>query len=153
MRDSPPSAIPVGDGHTSFPTDKKDAVMFKPGTVDPVVLMNCERLNAVSPLADVAQFPALWLPVWKESWASRVKTSVLFCLVEDDPFFAVNEQEIEICKRAFSSSDRVDASLVRDAPHCMELSYWSQGWYARSFGFALECSAGFYSSGQSTCSV
>ncbi|KAK4237976.1 hypothetical protein C8A03DRAFT_44211 [Achaetomium macrosporum] len=38
---------------------------------------------------------------------------------------------------------RIDLSLVQGAPHCMELSYWSQGWYSRCFGFALECSTSF----------
>ncbi|KAJ5480482.1 hypothetical protein N7530_005991 [Penicillium desertorum] len=146
MTDAPPSFIPVDDDHTLFPLDKKDTVMFKPGTVDPEILALCERLNTVSPLAEVAQFPAMWLPVWKEKWAPQVKTSIMFCLVEDDPFFVVNEEEMAICVRAFSNSPRVDGSLVRAAPHCMELSHWSQGWYARCFGFAMECSAGYVGS-------
>jgi len=30
---------------------------------------------------------------------------------------------------------------VPGAPHAIELSYWGQGWYARCFGFAMECAA------------
>lgn len=140
---APPSFLPIDDDHALFPPDKKDKIMFKPGTVDPEILAHCERLNAVTPLTEVTQFPAMWLPVWKEKWAPLVKTSVMFCLVEDDPFFVVNEEEMGICLRSFRNSPRVDGSLVRAAPHCMELSYWSQGWYARCFGFAMECSASF----------
>ncbi|KAJ5110226.1 hypothetical protein N7532_002871 [Penicillium argentinense] len=146
MAGASPSFVPVDDDHALFPPDKKDTIMFKPGTVDPDILAHCERLNAVAPLAELTQFPAMWLPVWKEKWAPQVTTSVMFCLVEDDPFFVVNEEEMEVCVRAFRNSPRVDGSLVRTAPHCMELSYWSQGWYARCFGFAMECSAGFGSS-------
>ncbi len=141
MMTARPSYISVDDDHTLFPVDKKDGIMFKPGTTDPEILAHCERLNAVSPLSDVTQFPTAWLPVWKEKWASLVKTSVMFCLVEDDPFFVVDEEEMAICVRSFRNSVRVDGSLVRAAPHCMELSYWSQGWYARCFGFAMECAA------------
>lgn len=141
MTSTPPSFEPVDDDHARFPVDKKDAVMFKPGTMGPEILTHTERLNAVSPLLDITQFPAAWLPVWKEKWAPLVKTSVMLSLVEDDPFFVVDEEEMAICVRSFRNSVRVDGSLVRAAPHCMELSYWSQGWYARCFGFAMECSA------------
>ncbi|KAL4944054.1 hypothetical protein BDV06DRAFT_188209 [Aspergillus oleicola] len=146
MTTSPPSFISIDSDHTLFPPEKKDAIMFKPGTVESDILMHCERLNAVMPLAELIEFPTLWFPIWKEKWAPQVATSVLFCLVEDDPFFVVDKQEMEICLRAFNNSSRVDGSLIRDAPHCMELSHWSQGWYARCFGFAMECSASFYSS-------
>lgn len=146
MTNAPPSFIPIDDDYTRFPVDKKDGIMFKPGTVAPEILEQTERLNAVSPLSEITQFPTLWLPNWKEKWAAHVKTSVMFCLVEDDPFFVVNEEEIGICVQAFKSSPRVDSSIVRDAPHCMELSHWSQGWYARCFGFAMECSSSFASS-------
>ena len=65
----------------------------------------------------------------------------MFALVEDDAFFKATEGEVETCTKAFKKSVRVDGTLMKGAPHCMELSYWSQGWYARCFGFALECSA------------
>jgi pimeloyl-ACP methyl ester carboxylesterase len=132
----------IDPDHAIFPLDSKDSVMFKPGTVTTEVLNESERLNAVSPLPELAHFAVVWLPVWKDKWAAHVSTSVMFSLVEDDPFFEVNEDEISNCTRAFKNSVRVDGSLIRGAPHCLELSKWSQGWYARCFGFSIECSAG-----------
>lgn len=70
----------------------------------------------------------------------------MFSLVEDDPFFVSTEEEIKICVKSFKSSVRVDGSLLKGAPHCVELSHWSQGWYARCLGFAMECAASFASS-------
>lgn len=67
----------------------------------------------------------------------------MFALVQDDVFFEATDEQMEICTSALKNSVRVDGSLVKGPPHCMELSYWSQGWYARCFGFALECSASF----------
>lgn len=67
----------------------------------------------------------------------------MFALPEQDCFFEVTTENIRDCMAAFSKSKRVDGSLVQSAPHCMELSYWSQGWYARCFGFAMECSISF----------
>lgn len=143
MKSSPPSFIEIDAEHALFPPDRKDAIMFKPGTTTQEVLSHCERLNAVSPLPELTEFPAVWMPVWKEKWAAQVTVPVMFCLVDDDPFFIVDKNELAICVQAFKNSVRVDGSLIRDAPHCMELSHWSQGWYARCFGFALECSASF----------
>ncbi|RAQ51200.1 hypothetical protein AFGD_003607 [Aspergillus flavus] len=145
-KDGPPSYLPVDNDHALFPLDAKDNIMFKPGTFDPEILEHSERLNAPCPLSEVSQFAAIWLPVWKQKWAAHVLTPVMFSLVEDDPFFVATEQEIETCVRAFKSSVRVDGSLIIGAPHCVELSYWSQGWYARCFGFAMECAASFASS-------
>jgi hypothetical protein len=145
MKSTAPSFITVDADHAMFPLDAKDAIMFKPGTVASEVLEHSERLNAVSPLPETNQFAAVWLPTWKERWAVYVSTPVMFSLVEDDPFFVATEKEIETCVRAFKNSVRVDGSLVRGAPHCVELSHWSQGWYARCFGFAMECSASFAS--------
>jgi hypothetical protein len=139
----PPSRIPVDANHALFPLDAKDAIMFKPGTVAPEVLEHSRRLNAVSPLPETAHFAAVWLPIWKQKWAAHVSTPVMFSLVEDDPFFVATKEELEICVQAFTNSVRVDGSLLRGAPHCVELSHWSQGWYGRCFGFALECSASF----------
>ncbi|KAL6922471.1 hypothetical protein FSST1_006497 [Fusarium sambucinum] len=143
MKNTPPSFKPVDENYVRFPIESKDSVMFKPNTVAPEVLDQTKRLDSTLPVAEGALFPQVWLPVWKEKWAAQVIVPVMFSLVNDDPFFVVNKEEIEDCARAFRSSVRVDTSVVRGAPHCVELSYWSKGWYARCFGFALECAAGF----------
>ncbi|OJK04297.1 hypothetical protein ASPACDRAFT_55794 [Aspergillus aculeatus ATCC 16872] len=141
LKTSSPPFVTIEADHVRFPAETKDAVMFRPGTAAAEVLELCERLNATSPLADLVEFPTTWLPVWKETWASQVLVPVMFALVEDDPFFIADAGELDTCVRAFTRSVRVDGSLVRGAPHCMELGYWSQGWYARCFGFAMECAA------------
>ncbi|OOF98736.1 hypothetical protein ASPCADRAFT_140038 [Aspergillus carbonarius ITEM 5010] len=140
------SSLPVDADHVIFSVDSKDTVMFKPGTATPDILEQCERLNAPCPLPEVAGFATRWLPIWKEKWAAEVEVPVMFALVEDDPFFVATEEEITTCVRAFKKSSRVDGSLVRGAPHCLELSLWSRGWYARCFGFALECAVSFEAS-------
>jgi hypothetical protein len=43
----------------------------------------------------------------------------------------------------FQEEFEVEGGLIRNAPHCLELSYWSQGWYARCYGWAMECAASF----------
>jgi hypothetical protein len=144
----PPSAgstpnihIRIGADHLLMPVDIKDKIMFRPGTTSPEVLAQSKRLNVPIPDAEVQHFRDVWFPTWREKWARHVVVPVMFALVDKDPFFDVTKLELENCISAFKSSVRVDGSLIQGAPHCMELSYWSQGWYARCFGFAMECSA------------
>lgn len=127
--------------YSIFPLEIKDKIMFKPRTVAVEILQQSARLNVPTPVAETSLFKDTWLPVWKGKWAVDVTVPVMFALVDDDPFFVVNEQELESCLRAFQKSARVDGCLVKGAPHCIELSLWARGWYARCFGFAMECSA------------
>jgi len=143
MQGDNPSYPKVDEDHVLCPVQLKDALMFKPGTCTPEILAQSERLNAVSPIAEIVGFATQWLPVWKEQWAPLVKAPVMFALVEDDPFFEADEKEVARCVGAFVNSVHVEGSLLRGAPHCIELSFWAQGWYARCFGFAMECSASF----------
>ncbi|KAI9149983.1 hypothetical protein HJFPF1_09730 [Paramyrothecium foliicola] len=145
MKTTPPAFQADGDDYVVFPLEAKDGIMFKPGTVEAEILEQTEQLNAKTPLLEVATFVDAWLPVWKERYAAYVSVPVMFSLVDNDPFFIVTPDEVESCAGAFTNSARVDGSLIIGAPHCVELSYWSQGWYARCFGFALECAASFHS--------
>ncbi|KAI9372331.1 hypothetical protein BJX61DRAFT_452934 [Aspergillus egyptiacus] len=133
--------IRIGPNHLLMPVDIKDQVMFRPGSCSADVLAQSERLNVPIPDAEIQHFQSAWFPTWREKWARHVVVPVMFALVEKDPFFEATRPELESCLAAFRNSVRVDGSLVNGAPHCMELSYWSQGWYARCFGFAMECSA------------
>ncbi|KAL4905014.1 hypothetical protein BDW74DRAFT_185453 [Aspergillus multicolor] len=126
--------------HTLFPLDVKDRMMFRRGTVDPEILALSERLNVPSPLADAADLPTVWVPKWRE-WAAHITAPVKFALVKQDCFFKGSEELVRSCTEAFMKSARVDGNFIRGAPHCLELSYWAQGWYASCFGFALECAA------------
>ncbi|KAL4812273.1 hypothetical protein BDW67DRAFT_193761 [Aspergillus spinulosporus] len=128
--------------HTLFPLEIKDRMMFRPGTVDPEILACSERLNVSSPLADAASLPTIWVPKWRE-WAAHITVPVKFALVEQDCFFDGSEEHVRSCVGAFVKAARADGSFVRGAPHCLELSYWAQGWYTSCFGFALECAVSF----------
>ena len=130
-----------GPDHFLQSTEMKDRSMFRPGTVDAEVLKQSERLNHPIPVAEANSTRLVWAASWRDEWAARVKVPVMFAWAELDFFFEGTQEHLRECVEAFRSSPRVDGSWVQGAPHCMELSYWSQGWYARCFGFALECAA------------
>ncbi|KAL1885510.1 hypothetical protein Plec18167_001004 [Paecilomyces lecythidis] len=140
MKENPAREPNVPPDRVVFPLEIKDAMMFRPGTVHPEMLNHSKRLDHPTPVAEIASLRELWLPTWRESWAAHVKVPVMFGISEQDCFFVGTEEHVRHCTSAFVKSERMDGSLIRGAPHCIELSYWSQGWYARCFGFAMECS-------------
>lgn len=129
--------------HVTFPLEMKDAIMFRPGTVDPAILAQSERLNSPTPFAEIESLRTGWVGKWKEEWAASVVVPVMFGIAERDCFFESGEEHLEECVAAFRKSVRLDESILRGAPHCIELSYWSRGWYARCFGFAMEDAVSF----------
>lgn len=124
-----------------MPSAAKDAAMFAPGTVDEAVLAQGERLNRPVPSEEIRSLRKVWLPRWRAEWGRRVRVPVMVAVAERDALWTGTEEHLGDFMGAFSGSERVDGSLVRGAPHCIELSWWSQGWYARCFGFAIECAA------------
>lgn len=125
------------------PIEMKDKVMYRPGTVDLAILEQSERLNQPMPVTEAAALYLEFVPRWRELWAPHIKAPVLFAMAEGDLYFSATSEHIQECLQALSQSKRVEGGLVPGAPHCMELSHWASGWYARCFGFAMECAASF----------
>ncbi|KAF9869753.1 hypothetical protein CkaCkLH20_12796 [Colletotrichum karsti] len=132
---------PGGDKPPAFftiPPDAKDAHMFLPGTIDPALKKHTARLNRPVPHEEVAGIASKWLVNWNERYAVKIRVPVNIGLAELDGLWAATDDHLRDFAGAFPASKRVDASLIRGAPHNLELSYWSQGWYARLFGFAMD---------------
>ena len=83
------------------------------------------------------------MAVWREKWAGKVTVPVRVALVQDDPYFLGTEDEVDKCVAAFGGSQKVEGRLMRDEPHCIELSWWAPEWYASCFGFGVECATLF----------
>lgn len=127
--------------YINIPPEVKDNQMFEPGTVDPAIYKQSERLNNRMPYAELGDYGAVWAGDKWRVLCGAVEVPVMIGIAERDALWAGTEEHVREFAGGFSSSERVDASLVRGAPHCIELSYWAQGWYARCFGWALECAA------------
>lgn len=123
-----------------IPHQEKDQRLLTPGLADPSVYQHSERLNHATRFEEFKSIDDVWLPKWRE-WAAEVEVPVMWAIAGRDAVWRATEEHIRELTNAFSRSERVDGSIVKGAPHNMELSYWSRGWYARCFGFALECAA------------
>ena len=128
--------------HVKFSLEVKDAIMLPKGTFHPEILKQSQCLDCPAPFEEVRNFADSWLASWKE-WAFRVTAPVLFAIAEQDCYFEATEEHVKDCLATFRRSSSVEGNLIKHAPHCMELSYWSQAWYARCFGFAMASSASF----------
>ncbi|WYZ46165.1 hypothetical protein EsH8_IX_000390 [Colletotrichum jinshuiense] len=125
----------------SLPYHVKDAIMIPPGTADPSVYTHTARLDRPMPYREQADLRRKWLETWHEKFAGKIQVPVLIALAEQDKFFLARDKDVQEYAAAFTGSQRVEGSVIPGAPHNLEMSYWSQGWYARAFGFALEATA------------
>lgn len=136
-------AIIKGDWAT-LPLDLKESLMTPKGTVDPSLYQYSAELDHPMPCLETIQMTSSWLPSWRKRWATGIAVPVLILLGGRDCFFDPSQEHLDDYAAAFTSSARVDKSLVPGAPHSIEQSYWSRGWYLRIFGFATECAASQY---------
>lgn len=125
----------------NFPPPAKDAIMMPPGTADPNVYKYTEELDQPCTFDEVADAKRVWLPRWRAEWGSKVTAAVMIGIAELDGLWVGTQEHARDFAEGFGKSIRVEAGVVSGAPHNLEMSYWAQGWYARCFGFALECAA------------
>ncbi|KAK1755621.1 hypothetical protein QBC47DRAFT_191956 [Echria macrotheca] len=126
-----------------IPGKHKDAMFLPPGSCDESVWEHTDRLNEPLPVREVDEVRAVWLERFKTEWAPLVEVPVMIGIAERDVFWEGSEEHVRDFGGAFTASPRVDGSLIRGATHNLEMNYWAPGWYARCFGFGLECAASF----------
>ncbi len=138
----PPSPPP---DFVTMPPHVKDKLMLgaiSEGRADPSIYTLSESLNNPRPAEEPGSIEPFWLPRWRE-WAAKVKVPVMIGIAGDDGLWKGTKGHLDEFMSGFTGSARVDGSLVLGAPHNLEMSYWAQGWYARCFGFAMECATSF----------
>lgn len=137
---APPDPLPEW---LDMPAEAKDAVMLEKGIVDPAIYKQTKRLHNRFPFAERADYEAIWSDGKWRGLCGAVEVPVMIGMAEKDALWSGTEEHVKEFAGGFSGSERVDASVVKGAPHCIELSYWAQGWYARCFGWALECATAY----------
>ncbi|KAI4144449.1 MAG: hypothetical protein L6R39_004175 [Caloplaca ligustica] len=126
----------------ALPVRLKDELMLC-GLADQDVLEQSEGLNTSVGLPEFADGGGSWLTYWREKYAQFVKSPVLYSLAGEDKLWIATVETVDEFAGAFTSSVGVERGLVVGAPHCMELGRAGSVWYARCFGWALECGVAF----------
>lgn len=135
----PPDPTPMFD--PTLPARTKDAMIIPEGTADPAVYALTEKLDCPMPYAERADYGLIWFPDGWRALCEAVRVPVLIGMAEHDRLWMGTGEHAEEFAGGFTGSERVEYSVVKEAPHCIELSFMAQGWYARCFGWALECAA------------
>lgn len=125
--------------HVSIPIQVKDSTLLLPGTADEQVYAQSERIDHAMPFEEIASLRKSWLSTWRQKWGANVTVPIMIALAERDHYWDATDDHLRDFTSCFPRSTRIDTSIIKAAPHNLELSYWSTGWYARSFGFAIEC--------------
>ncbi|KAM0550593.1 hypothetical protein ACHAPJ_008851 [Fusarium lateritium] len=129
--------------HMNIPVEVKDKTLLLPGTADESIYAQSERIDHALPYEELASLRKSWLAEWKQKWGVNVTTPVMIGFAERDHYWDATDEHLKDFAEGLPKGKRVDLSIIRGAPHNIELSYWGPGWYARSFGFAVECAASF----------
>ncbi|KAL8661756.1 MAG: hypothetical protein Q9202_005318 [Teloschistes flavicans] len=128
-----------------FPAEVKEDIMLNkatPGLTDPEIFEKTEELNTDVGLAELVDSNEDMWGVWRHRYMPLVRCPVLYNLAGEDNLWTVNAETLRDFVAAFERSVRVESGIVPGAAHCMELSRCSRGWYARVFGWAVECGIG-----------
>ena len=131
-----------GTDHLYWPNDLKDEIMLGPveaGLADPEIYKQTEALGTTMTVAELAGAgPEAWFEHWKD-YAGKIKVPVMFGMAEHDRLWQGTAEHVQDFLAGFKESKKREGGVILGSPHCTELSYTGKGWYARSFGFAMEC--------------
>ncbi|KAK3306720.1 uncharacterized protein B0T15DRAFT_501348 [Chaetomium strumarium] len=129
----------------TFPAEVKDTMMLPAGTCDDAVYAHTARLNEPFPARerDDALPEAAFARRFRTHWAPLVRVPVMVAVAERDPWWEADDEHTSHLAALFAASRKVEARVIPGAPHNLEMSHWAQAWYARCFGFGMECAVGF----------
>ena len=119
------------------PNELKHSAMFGPvGTFDPRVPRLSDVANHGVPrteIIDISRNWELYFPVL----ATIVTVPVHYRLAAHDSVCHVGDDQIAAVRSAFCNSPLVDASIVPNAGHCIDLHHCSQSFHEDQIGFSL----------------
>ncbi|KAF5580141.1 hypothetical protein FPANT_9415 [Fusarium pseudoanthophilum] len=118
--DPPPSYL-------NIPVEVKDKTLLLLGTADETIYAQSERLDHAIPFEELAALRKSWLGEWKDKWGVNVTVPVMIALTERDHYWDATEEHLKHFREGFPKSERVDLSVIKAAPHNIELSYWGPG--------------------------
>lgn len=88
-------------------------------------------------IGEVTDLVGMWLEK-KAAYKADVRIPVLYGLGEHDWIWKSDKEDMDTICAEFTNSPRVEGAVVKNAPHAIELSKVSRGWWIRVFGWAIE---------------
>jgi pimeloyl-ACP methyl ester carboxylesterase len=130
-----------------MPAAVKDQLMFgPPGSFDPAVAAASHAADAPVPKAELIDIVGRW-QAQAAAVCSSVRVPVHYRQAAQDRLWIVDKDEVEAFARRFSAAPRVDAAMIPNTGHCMELHAVGPALLLQQLGFALQCAVESTSSG------
>ncbi len=123
----------------NMPAEVKNVVMFgQPGSYPDAAPAASMGADAPAPKAELIAITGVWQQDVRDVLA-RVRVPVHYRQAVHDALWIVDQGEVDGFAAALTVSPRVDAALVRDTGHCMDLHHIAAAFQLQQLGFALQC--------------
>ncbi|KAJ5110191.1 hypothetical protein N7532_002836 [Penicillium argentinense] len=121
------------------PAIKDRSMLQLPGMdlVSPDVAELTAGLNKPTPIGELIDINKTWLGYWHE-YSHAVRVPLMYGTSEFDELWKSTTEALEKYRQAFPSSNG-EFNAVKNAPHCIELSYQCDLWLRKCFDFAFRC--------------
>lgn len=128
--------------HLSWPQSALDETMLNVSrsAISAEILTQHAGMTGPVSVAEMTDMsaPNLWQSYWRRL-ANEIRVPV-FCGVGDaDAMIEGTGEVMREFTAAFEKAGRAEWTVLKGAPHALELSWYSRAWYARCCGWALQC--------------
>lgn len=121
---------------------KKDLMLGEEnfGCADPALVPLLEKQDTFMHLEEMIDLRAKFFTYCRE-YSREINVPICYALGERDWLWEGTTEAVQEFMAMFPKCPKPDGGLVRDAPHALEWSLVSPGWYSRCFGWAIEVCA------------
>ena len=122
-----------------MPRPVKDQLMFGPaGSFADAMPAASHPANAPVPKAELVDIVGGWQAAAADVCA-KIRVPVHYRQAEQDNLWVVDQSEIDAFAARFTAAPRVDAAMVRNTGHCMDVHAIGAALHLQQLGFALQC--------------
>ena len=124
-----------------MPPAVKEVVMFGPeGSFDPHMVRASAQADVPAPKAELVDIVSVWASVATDI-LGRITVPVHYRQAEVDRLWVGGQEQVQGFAQALVRSPRVDAAMLRQTGHCIDLHHVGTALQVQQLGFALQCAA------------
>ena len=122
-----------------MPPPAKAVLMFGPeGSFDPQMIQESARIDVAAPKAELVDIVSTW-SARAASILGRIAVPVHYRQADTDRLWVCGPTEVDGFARALAKSPRVDAAMLLQTGHCIDLHHLGSALQLQQLGFALQC--------------
>ncbi len=144
---TPPEHKPMWESLPDTPTVEMPApikaqMMFgAAGTYQPGMVETSQAADAPAPKAELVDIVSTWTDN-APAILGAIKVPVHYRQSAQDPLWVMSPAEVDGFAAALQNSPHVDAALVQQTGHCMDLHHYGPALQLQQLAFALQCAYG-----------